>query len=173
MEQVILVDENDNEKGFMEKMEVHRLGLLHRALSVIVFNSRGELLLQQRAPHKYHSAGQWTNSCCSHPRPGEDTRQAAIRRLREEMGIDAEPMYAYTFIYKAQLDNDLIEHELDHVFTAHFDGEPIINKEEVADWRLISIDQLRHEVQLSPDRFTPWFRLMLGHPEFHDLLPVR
>src|SRR5690349_19964529 len=116
MEQVILVDEHDREIGLMEKMEAHRKGVLHRAFSVVLFNSKGEVLLQKRSKNKYHSAGLWTNACCSHPRPNEPLQVAVKRRLQEEMGIDVDPQYLYKFLYQVELQNNLIEHELDHVF---------------------------------------------------------
>jgi isopentenyl-diphosphate delta-isomerase len=169
MEQVILVDEQDRQTGVMEKIEAHRKGLLHRAISVVVFNSRSELLLQQRAFDKYHSAGLWTNTCCSHPRPGESTADAARRRLKEEMGIDLQPSFAYSFRYKAALENNLIEHELDHVFTAIHDEPPSINTREVANWKYMSLADLHLAVLLNPHEFTPWFRLMLSHQEFQGI----
>jgi len=121
---VILVDESDHELGSMEKMEAHRKGVLHRAFSVLLFNSKGEVLLQKRSASKYHSAGLWTNTCCSHPKPAENIDIAVRRRLQEEMGIDSNPEFAYKFIYKTTLDNNLTEHELDYVFIGTFDGEP-------------------------------------------------
>jgi isopentenyl-diphosphate delta-isomerase len=114
-EYVVLVDEQDQAIGQLEKMEAHRMGLLHRAFSVLIFNTKGELLLQQRAAHKYHSPLLWTNSCCSHPKPGETITAAATRRLQEEMGMSAQLKAAFHFIYKAKLDQGLTEHELDHV----------------------------------------------------------
>ncbi len=173
MEQVILVDEHDRQTGTMEKMEAHRKGLLHRAISVVLINSKGELLLQQRAAGKYHSAGLWTNTCCSHPHPGETTAEAAQRRLKEEMGIDLLPHFAYKFQYKAALDNHLTEHELDHVFTGRFDGRPNVNPAEVENWRFISLSDLHMEVIQNPHAFTVWFRLMLTHREFNLLFGKR
>ncbi|MCS6975089.1 MAG: isopentenyl-diphosphate Delta-isomerase [Cyclobacteriaceae bacterium] len=169
MEQVILVDEHDRQTGVMEKMEAHRKGVLHRAISVVIFNSKGELLLQQRALSKYHSGGLWTNTCCSHPRPGESTEEAAQRRLQEEMGIQVRPDFAYSFRYKAALENDLTEHEFDHVFTALFDGKPAINTNEVSDWKFISLPDLHMDVLQNPHAYTAWFRLMLTHPEFKNM----
>ena len=173
MDQVILVDEHDRELGFMEKMEAHQKGVLHRAFSVLLFNSKGELLLQKRSATKYHSAGLWTNTCCSHPRPGETLTEAATRRLREEMGIMVGLESLYSFIYKVNLDGGLIEHELDHVLIGQLDGEPIVNKEEVADWRYTSISRLKAEVQENPSEFTHWFKLILHHPEINAFLPVQ
>ncbi len=162
---VILVDEDDCQIGTMEKMEVHRKGLLHRAFSVLLFNSKGELLLQKRAKTKYHSGGLWTNSCCSHPFPDENVEVAANRRLKEELGIDVQPKFLYKFIYKVNLDTDLIEHEVDHVLMALFDGEPTINEEEVEEWKYVYITELLRDVQLNPNAYTPWLQLILTHKE--------
>ena len=161
MEEVILVDEHDNAIGTMEKMEAHRRGALHRAYSVLIFNTKGELLLQQRAAAKYHSGLLWTNTCCSHPRPGEAIEQSAQRRLLFEMGIDTPLSLAFTFIYRATLDHDLIEHEFDYVFTGTFDGDPEINRDEVENWRFVSLDTLREDVARSPESYTQWFRVIL------------
>lgn len=157
----MLVDENDREVGTMEKMEAHRLGILHRAFSVLVFNSKGELLIQKRADSKYHSAGLWTNTCCSHPRPEESLQQAATRRLREEMGMVEEPKFEFKFIYRANLDHELIEHELDHVFTLISDRTPKANPIEVQDWKFVAIPELMRDVSKNPGSYTPWFRLIL------------
>jgi isopentenyl-diphosphate delta-isomerase len=164
MEHVVLVNERDEEMGIMEKMEAHRTGTLHRAFSVLLFNSRGEMLLQKRAQTKYHSSGLWTNTCCSHPRPGETLEEAARRKLRQEMGIEAEPRFAFKFQYKAPLDNQLIEHEIDHVFIGQFDGEPVLNEHEAEDWKFVDLRALKQEINSEPDQFTPWFRLILDHP---------
>lgn len=166
MEQVILVDENDAEIGLMEKIEAHEKGLLHRAFSVLIFNSKGEVLLQKRADGKYHSAGLWTNTCCSHPQPNESLIAASKRRLKEEMGIETEPFFAFKFLYKVELDNGLIEHELDHVFFGIFDGEPELNHTEASDWKYMSIEDLREAMTNQPDAFTHWFKLIIFHPEF-------
>lgn len=163
MEEVILVDRDDNPIGTMEKMEAHRKGLLHRAFSVIIFNSKGEILLQKRAKSKYHSGGLWTNACCSHPLPDETMERATQRKLKQEMGIDLKTEYAYKFIYNTNLDSGLIEHEYDHVFTGVFDGEPVINAQEVEDWKFISPEQLRLDVKLNPEKYTYWFKLILDH----------
>lgn len=164
MDAVILVDDRDVEIGTMEKLEAHRKGELHRAISVFVFNSKGELLLQRRAQQKYHSGGLWTNTCCSHPMPGEPSEKAAKRRLREEMGIDLSPEFSHKFIYKIDLDNDLIEHEYDHVFKAVYDGQPTVNKEEVEDWKYIDLNSLRADMDVNPDRYTHWFKLIMNDP---------
>lgn len=159
---VVLVNENDQPVGTMEKMEAHRKGLLHRAFSVFLFNSRGELLLQQRAYDKYHSGGLWTNTCCSHPFPGEEVAEAAHRRLREEMGMDTPLDYAFSFRYRAPFENGLTEHELDYVFTGHSDMPPIINPEEVASYRYTGMDTIRQEIDATPDIYTVWFRIVFN-----------
>jgi isopentenyl-diphosphate Delta-isomerase len=158
---VILVDEQDRELGIMEKMEAHKRGVLHRALSVIVFNSKGELLLQKRAQSKYHSGGLWTNTCCSHPRPGESISDAATRRLKEEMGIELKLNHAGSFIYQAKLDQGLTEHELDHVFIGIFDGQPNLNKHEVDDWKYVSVNSLLVDITANPTQYTEWFKIIL------------
>lgn len=168
MEQVILVDKNDNAIGAMEKMEAHRKGQLHRAFSILVFNSKGEMLLQKRAKGKYHSGGLWTNACCSHPMPGEKIEDASRRRLREEMGIEVQPEFSFKFIYKATLDHNLIEHEYDHVFTGTFDGEPMINKTEVEDWKFVSMPWLKKDILLHPENYTYWFRLLVDYPQLNS-----
>jgi len=164
MERVILVDAEDQEIGTIEKMEAHRKGLLHRAFSVLVFNSHGEILVQQRADKKYHSAGLWTNTCCSHPRPNECIKEASARRLREEMGIEAEPEFAYKFTYRTELDDSLVEHEVDHVFTARFDGIPAANPDEVQSWKFVNTEDLRRDVAANPEKYTFWFRLIMERP---------
>lgn len=162
----MLVNDHDEVTGVMEKMEAHRTGSLHRAFSVLLFNSRGEMLLQKRAQTKYHSSGLWTNTCCSHPRPGETLEEAARRKLRQEMGIEANPRFAFKFQYKAPLDNQLIEHEIDHVFIGQFDGEPVLNEHEAEDWKFVDLHSLKQQVHTDPQQFTPWFRLILDHPHF-------
>src|SRR5688572_13093216 len=164
MDEIILVDEQDNAIGTMEKMEAHRRGVLHRAFSVVLFNSSGELLLQRRAENKYHSGGLWTNTCCSHPLPDESIHDAAQRRLKHEMGINLKPEFAFKFIYKTPLDRSLIEHELDYVFIGTFDGRPVINKKEVSEWKFMSLSELKKDIQLHPEIYTVWFRLIVDHP---------
>jgi len=159
-EQVILVDQNDAPLGTMEKMEAHEKGVLHRAFSVFVFNEKNELMLQQRAWHKYHSPGLWTNTCCSHQRMGEDSVSAGRRRLREEMGFEVPLEFKVSFIYKAPFDNGLTEHELDHVLVGHFEGEPKINSEEVASWKWMPMDELIQDMAENPDQYTVWFKII-------------
>lgn len=155
-ERVILVSPADEELGSAEKLEAHVSGALHRAFSVFVLNSRGEILLQRRASSKYHSGGLWSNTCCGHPRPGEDTDVAALRRLREEMGFACDLRHLFTFSYRADLDQGLSEHEIDHVFVGVYDGEPAPNPGEVAEWRWVRPGTLRAELTRAPDRFTRW-----------------
>lgn len=157
MDEVILVDFDDRPVGTAAKLAAHVSGELHRAFSVIVYDSTGRMLLQQRARSKYHSGGLWSNTCCSHPRPGEATEAAAHRRLVEEMGFDCHLERVHTFIYRAEFDNGLIEHEYDHVFIGRCDTEPRHDPNEVEAWRWIDPSTLEHEAANRPDRFTPWF----------------
>lgn len=159
MEKVILVNEQDEVLGVMEKMEAHEKALLHRAFSVFIFNDKHELLLQQRAFSKYHSGGLWTNTCCSHPRPGESTEAAAIRRLKEEMGFTANLEKAFSFTYKAHFENGLTEHEFDHVFTGIFNGDIHINAEEVASYAYRSLEETASLLKHEPATFTTWFHI--------------
>jgi isopentenyl-diphosphate delta-isomerase len=159
MENVILVNKEDHEIGVMEKMEAHEKGVLHRAFSIFLFNKKGEILLQQRANHKYHSGGLWTNTCCSHPRPGESLAEATERRLMEEMGIACKMWPAFSFIYKKKFSNGLTEHELDHVFLGKYDDAPNINREEVEDWKYMSLDDIQTDIELNPEKYTAWFKI--------------
>lgn len=167
MEYVILVDENDTPIGTMEKMEAHEKGVLHRAFSVFLFNDKGELLLQQRAHEKYHSGGLWTNTCCSHPRENESTVEAGRRRLKEEMGISTELEASFHFIYRAELDNNLTEYELDHVLIGTFNGTPEINTAEVADWKFSPLERIKEEMETFPERYTAWFRIVFDKVHAH------
>ena len=162
-ENVILVDEKDNQVGLMPKLEAHQKGLLHRAFSVFIFNSDYELLLQKRASSKYHSGGLWTNTCCSHPRDGEDTIDAANRRLYEEMGIKTSLRKVFDFIYKAELDNNLTENEFDHVFYGVYNNDPVINIEEADDFKWIDMETLRNDIDNNPDQFTVWFKIAFDY----------
>jgi isopentenyl-diphosphate Delta-isomerase len=162
---VILVDNEDNDIGLMEKMEAHEKGVLHRAFSVFVFNSKKELMMQQRAYGKYHSPGLWTNTCCSHPRKGETVEQAAHRRLMEEMGFDCGLKKAFHFTYKADVGQGLIEHEFDHVLIAVTDTQPEINPLEVNNWRYISVEDLKQEMKQLPEQFTVWFKIAIQEVE--------
>ena len=167
MEYVILVDENDQPIGQMEKQAAHVTPHLHRAFSVFVFNSKGELLLQQRAFSKYHSPGLWTNTCCSHPRAGETTLEAASRRLMEEMGIVCDLREVYTFIYKAPVGQGLTEHEFDHVLIGRSDAIPNLNAEEVASWKYMSLDDLKEDLLLHPEHYTEWFKITFDEMTHH------
>lgn len=162
-DQVILVNEKDEPIGTMGKLEVHQKGLLHRAFSVFIFNDKGEMLLQRRALSKYHSAGLWTNTCCSHPQPNEDTLAAANRRLREEMGMKADLKPKTSFIYKTPFDNGLTEHELDHVFIGYTNTDPVINKEEVDSFKWMSLEAIKTEIKTNPNEFTSWFKIALDN----------
>ena len=159
-EKVILVDVNDEPIGLMEKMEAHQLGLLHRAFSVFVLNSKNEIMLQQRAAHKYHSPLLWTNTCCSHQRAGESNLEAGTRRLYEEMGFTTPLKEHFHFIYKAPFDNGLTEHELDHVMVGYSDEEPNINPDEVESWKWMSIEAVKQDMQENPSEYTAWFTII-------------
>ena len=167
MEHVILVDEMDRALGTMEKLEAHRKGVLHRAFSILIFDPEGRVLLQKRSANKYHSRNLWTNTCCSHPLPGETVEAATRRRLREEMGIDLQPAFSHTFIYKADLGGGLTEHELDHVFVGTFAGSPQINTDEVQDWKYVDIHWLKEDMARNPDAYTVWFKLIVNDPAFN------
>lgn len=156
---VILVDENDNPVGKAEKMQAHTDGSLHRAFSIFIFNSKGEMLLQQRALTKYHSGGLWTNACCSHPEPGEETAAAALRRLKEEMGFTVPVAKLFDFVYKASFDNGLMEYEFDHVFAGNYDGAVNFNKEEVMSHCYKSMEEVEASLLLHPDKYTAWFHI--------------
>jgi isopentenyl-diphosphate Delta-isomerase len=158
-EYVILVDESDAELGLMPKMEAHEKGLLHRAFSVFIFNTGGEMLLQQRAGEKYHSPGLWSNTCCSHPREGEKTIGAAARRLREEMGMECSLVKGFDFVYKAEFGNGLKEHEYDHVFFGTSDVVPEINEAEVQAWKYMDVDLLAEDLKLHPEAYTEWLKI--------------
>jgi len=159
-EEVILVNEYDHPLGLMEKMEAHEKGVLHRAFSVFVINNKNELLLQQRAFSKYHSGGLWTNTCCSHPRNGEENLDAAHRRLQEEMGFDCELTKLLDFVYRAELDKGLTEHEFDHVFVGTWDGVPKINAEEVASYKWMNVDAVEKDIAAHPEMYTEWFKII-------------
>jgi isopentenyl-diphosphate delta-isomerase len=160
-EYVILVDEQDNDIGVMEKLLAHQEGLLHRAFSIFIFNEKGELLLQQRALSKYHSAGLWTNTCCSHPRPNETIKDAANRRLFEEMGMSCDLKIISNFIYKTPFENGLTEHELDYVLTGITNQNPHINKDEVENYKWMPIEDIKKDIIPNPNLYTSWFKIAL------------
>jgi isopentenyl-diphosphate delta-isomerase len=167
-EKVILVNERDEQIGLMPKLEAHEKAELHRAFSIFILNSRNEVMLQQRASQKYHSPLLWTNTCCSHQREGESNIQAGNRRLMEEMGFSTELKELFHFIYKAPFDNGLTEHELDHVMVGYFDGEPVINPEEVENWKWMDIDAIKEDMQVHPEKYTVWFKIIFD--EFYHFL---
>lgn len=164
-ERVILVDSSDVAIGSEEKLRAHERGVLHRAFSVFLLNSRGEVLLQRRAEGKYHGGGLWSNSACGHPRPGEETGAAARRRLAEEMGIDAPLEHLFSFTYRADMAGGLTEHEIDHVFRGRVDADPLPDPSEVGEWRWVSPEEILREMNGAPGRYTPWFA-----PAFAGLL---
>lgn len=159
-EQVILVDQQDNPRGLMPKMEAHEKAELHRAFSVFIFNEKNELMLQQRAKHKYHSPLLWTNTCCSHQRDGESNVQAGKRRLFEEMGFVTDIKEVFSFIYKAPFDNGLTEHELDHVMVGYYNEDPIINRDEVEAFTWMTLDDVKTDIENRPELYTAWFKII-------------
>lgn len=167
-EQVILVDENDKQIGLMPKMEAHEKALLHRAFSVFVFNNENELMIQQRAEHKYHSPSLWTNTCCSHQREGETNLEAGKRRLQEEMGFDTDLEEVMSFIYKAPFDNGLTEHEFDHIMIGYYNEIPNINPDEVADWKWMSLEAIKEDMLIHPEIYTAWFKIIFE--KFYDFI---
>lgn len=169
-EYILTVDEQDRETGFMEKMEVHEKGILHRAFSLMIFNDKGEVLLQKRAKEKYHSPGLWTNSCCSHQRQGETLEEAVARRTKEELGITCDFKEVFKFKYRAEFDNSLTEHEIDHVFIGHYNGNIFPNQEEVEEIRWISLDKLNKEMTDHPDNFTYWFKILMKQPQMQVII---
>lgn len=158
---VVCVNELDQPSGVMEKMEAHQRGCLHRAFSIFIYNSEGEMLLQKRAADKYHSGGLWTNACCSHPAPEEVLEETIHSRLIEEMGFDCSLQEIHQFLYKANLDHGLVEHEYDHVFAGTYDGEILLNPEEADDYKWISVEKLTNDVRKHPESYTVWFRIAL------------
>jgi len=160
-ELLILVDENDNDVGLMDKVSVHQKGLLHRAYSVFIFNSNDELLLQQRAKGKYHSAGLWSNTCCSHSISAERIEDSVVRRLKEEMGMEAKTQFQFKFLYQAFFENGLTEHELDHVYFGRCDDKPKPDSNEVMNWKYISLENLTKEISVNPEIYTAWLKICL------------
>ena len=165
---VILVNQANEQLGTMPKMEAHEKGVLHRAFSVFVMNKEGEIMLQQRAAHKYHSPSLWTNTCCSHQREGETNIEAGVRRLKEEMGFETELKELFSFVYKAEFDNGLTEHELDHVMLGHYEGAPEINSEEVSGWKWMLPEDIKADIAQNPDEYTAWFKIIFDR--FYDHL---
>jgi isopentenyl-diphosphate delta-isomerase len=159
---VVLVDKNDKKLGLMPKMEAHEKAVLHRAFSVFIFNKNGDLMLQQRAAHKYHSPLLWTNTCCSHQRDGEANLEAGKRRLFEEMGFNADLKEVFSFVYKAPFDNGLTEHELDHVMVGYFDNKPNINKDEVEAYKWMALEDVKTDIEKNPHIYTAWFKIIFN-----------
>ena len=168
--QVVLVNAHDEPSSVMEKMEAHQQGVLHRAFSIFIFNESGNMLLQQRAEKKYHSAGLWTNACCSHPFPGEETEHAAHRRLKEELGFDTILYKAFDFTYKAQLDNGLTEHEYDHVYLGKYDGLIVPDLEEVQHHCYTPMEIIRNNLRSHSKQYTAWFKI--AFPKLEQYLAV-
>lgn len=167
-EEVILVNELDQQLGLMPKLEAHQKAVLHRAFSVFILNKNNEIMLQQRAHQKYHSPLLWTNTCCSHQRNGESNIEAGSRRLFEEMGFKTELKELFHFIYKAPFENGLTEHELDHVMIGYYNEEPKINSDEVEDWKWMGIEAVKDDMQVFPELYTVWFKIIFD--EFYHYL---
>ena len=159
-EKVILVNENDEQIGLMEKIEAHEKALLHRTFSVFVYNDKNEVMIQQRALSKYHSPGLWTNTCCSHQKEGETNVEAGKRRLMEEMGFQTDLKEVTSFIYKAPFDNGLSEHEYDYILVGHYNEEPKINPDEVASWKWMSLEDIKKDMSNNPEKYTAWFKII-------------
>lgn len=170
MSNVILVDSNDNEIGVHEKIQAHKKGYLHRAFSIFIFNSKNQLLLQQRAKDKYHSGGLWTNTVCSHPIPNEDINISVLNRLQEEMGFKTNVKQIFSFLYKSEYQNGIIEHEIDHIFFGFFNGDITPNPVEVMDYKWDFIDNINLDVQKNSDNYTSWFKLILKKKKFYEEL---
>ena len=167
MPDVILVNTENEPIGTMEKVEVHQKGLLHRAFSIFIFNDNGDMLLQQRSLSKYHSGGLWSNTCCSHPAPGEELMESALKRLKEEMGFTTELTEVFSFIYRMEFENGLTEHEYDHVFIGRYNGEIYPDNTEVRDHCFMSMEDLRSSINLFPRKYTAWFRIAFPQLETH------
>jgi len=170
IEEVVLVNIDDSVVGKMDKLEAHKKGLLHRAFSILIFNSKNEFLLQKRASGKYHSGSLWSNTCCSHPRPDEELIDAANRRLKEEMGLSASLKSIYSFIYKIDFHDGLSEHELDYVIVGFTDELPLLNKEEASDWKYLSYYDLIKDIEMHPDSYTYWFKMIVENIGNHITL---
>lgn len=166
-EMILLVDKEDKELGYGEKMEVHKKGVFHRAFSIFIFNSKGELLIQKREKNKYHSPGLWTNTCCSHQRQGEKLEEAIHRRIKEEMGFDCNLKEAFQFSYSVQFNEELYENEYDHVFIGFYDGEVTINTQEVQEFKWVDLEWLKKDINQYPEKYTYWFKLSIDRVIHH------
>jgi|TARA_B100000242_G_scaffold248185_1_gene189188 isopentenyl-diphosphate delta-isomerase len=170
-ENVILVDKNDTQIGLMSKLDAHKKGILHRAFSVFVLNNNNEIMLQKRAYNKYHSGGLWTNTCCSHQREGENSIEAGKRRLLEEMGFETELKIITSFIYKVEFENGLTEHELDYLLIGKYLKSPVINKQEVADWKWMKVELIADDIKLNPNNYTSWFKIIFD--KFQNKIKIK
>ena len=170
-ENVILVDKNDTQIGLMSKLDAHKKGILHRAFSVFVLNNNNEIMLQKRAYNKYHSGGLWTNTCCSHQREGENSVEAGKRRLLEEMGFETELKIITSFIYKVEFENGLTEHELDYLLIGKYLKSPVINKQEVADWKWMKVELISDDIKLNPNNYTSWFKIIFD--KFQNKIKIK
>ena len=170
-ENVILVDKNDTQIGLMSKLDAHKKGVLHRAFSVFVLNNNNEIMLQKRAYNKYHSGGLWTNTCCSHQREGENSIEAGKRRLLEEMGFETELKIITSFIYKVEFENGLTEHELDYLLIGKYLKSPVINKQEVADWKWMKVELIADDIKLNPKNYTSWFKIIFD--KFQNKIKIK
>ncbi len=159
MSKVVLVNENDEPQGVMDKMEAHQKGILHRAFSIFIFNSKGEMLIQQRALKKYHSGGLWTNACCSHPEPDEEVEVSAEKRLQEEMGFTTSLTKAFSFVYRTEFNNGLTEHEYDHVYFGNYESDVAPNADEVQDYCYMSAEAVANSIESHPQKYTSWFKI--------------
>ena len=170
-ENVILVDKNDTQIGLMSKLDAHKKGILHRAFSVFVLNNNNEIMLQKRAYNKYHSGGLWTNTCCSHQREGENSIEAGKRRLLEEMGFETELKIITSFIFKVEFENGLTEHELDYLLIGKYLKSPVINKQEVADWKWMKVELIADDIKLNPNNYTSWFKIIFD--KFQNKIKIK
>ena len=170
-ENVILVDKNDTQIGLMSKLDAHKKGILHRAFSVFVLNNNNEIMLQKRAYNKYHSGGLWTNTCCSHQREGENSIEAGKRRLLEEMGFETELKIITSFIYKVEFENGLTEHEFDYLLIGKYIKSPVINKQEVADWKWMKVELIADDIKLNPNNYTSWFKIIFD--KFQNKIKIK
>lgn len=170
-ENVILVDKNDTQIGLMSKLDAHKKGILHRAFSVFVLNNNNEIMLQKRAYNKYHSGGLWTNTCCSHQREGENSIEAGKRRLLEEMGFETELKIITSFIYKVEFENGLTEHEFDYLLIGKYLKSPVINKQEVADWKWMKVELIADDIKLNPNNYTSWFKIIFD--KFQNKIKIK
>lgn len=172
-EQIILVDEHDVQVGTMGKLETHEKGLLHRAFSIFVKNNNGEIMLQKRAARKYHSGGLWSNTCCGHPRNGEELLSAAHRRLKEEMGFDCPLQELFVFQYQTTVPTPKVkleENEINHVLIGEYDNAPVLDPEEASDWKWMALDEIKSDATKNPDSYTYWFKIILGKQKLNSML---